>query len=62
MGVWLAGTLEKGRLDGEPKCVDGMAEQWRADQREDGMDGVIRSAHFPFDFAFAAELLRLPDG
>jgi hypothetical protein len=41
-----------------------------ADQREDGMDGaplhtdrqVIRSAHFPFDFAFAAELLRLPDG
>jgi hypothetical protein len=23
---------------------------------------VIRSAHFPFDFAFVAELLRLPDG
>jgi hypothetical protein len=47
-----------------------MAEHWRAHQKEDGMDSaplhtdrqVIRSAHFPFDFAFAAELLQLPDG
>jgi hypothetical protein len=56
-------------LDGEPKCVDSIAEHWRADQREDGMDSapshtdrqVIRSAHFPFDFVFAAELQQLMD-
>jgi hypothetical protein len=45
-----------------------MAEHWRAHQ-EDGTDSaplhtdrqVIRLAHFPFDFAFAAESLQLPD-